>query len=126
MMIDGLFDDNGRPNADALPDPARPREDAVGRAHPPTSRRAAHEARFRAGSQCGLIMAALRDRGQRGLTAAEAAPIIRRSRNQAAARLWQLRNDGWVVYLLDERGLPVERATDDGEGRFTGQVHVLA
>lgn len=106
------------------PDPGRPVAGKVGNSHPSTARRAAVLAAPKIGSQKAAVLSALREAGPRGLTAAEAALVIGRSRNQTAARLLELREDGWAAYARDDAGRFVERPTDD-QGN-TGRVHVAA
>lgn len=70
----------------------------------------------KAGSQRSQILQALLDNPDRGITAYEAADVIGRSPNQAATRLLELREQGWVEHNGEER------ATTPGN---TGLVHVL-
>lgn len=95
----------------SLADPSDPQVLLVGNRHPETSRRAAVLAAPRSSTQRGLILDALavaRD----GLTAAEMSEIIGTSRNQAGARVLELRRNGWVAYAKDADGKVVTRATD--------------
>lgn len=108
---------------------------------PETSARSAQIHAPRAGSEAREILASLHVHG-RPLTAAEltaklrlhAFPMI--TRNQTAARLWSLRNAGWVEYVTaedmrrvdgefttDHEGFVVERTSLTG--RHYGRVHRL-
>jgi hypothetical protein len=91
---------------------------AVGKEHPPTAQRAARRKtniehfgtqRYRA-----LYWLA----GHTDATAAETAPYVKVSRNQCATRLGELREDGLVEWVRDERGDIITRPTgprDDGQ-----------
>lgn len=111
----GLFDPS-------LHDPADDRDVKVGADHPETAVVAARGMRLKAGSQRQRIVAEAARHGQVGITAAEAAVAIDSSRNQTAARMLELRELGWLEYLVEE-GDYVDRATDTKGNR--GRVHVL-
>lgn len=108
-----------------LPDPRRPRADAVANDATATSRDAANEASYLAGSECYAVLRALFEAGNDGLTAAEATKYLTCSRNQTAARMWQLRKDKVAKWKVDEEDTPVTRTTDDGRGRYRGRVHII-
>lgn len=120
----------------SLPDPTEPHAGQVGAHHPDTSVLAAQLVAPRAASQRGRILDALLLRERRGaeaeesgrgylppvgFTAAELAGMMNISRNQVGARVLELRQDGWLDWLIVD-GLSVTRAT---EGRFVGRVSVL-
>ena len=87
----------------------------VGRDHPATSRRAASIPKF--GSQRFRVLSVLVAAGVTGATAAEIADRVRLSRNQAAARLMELREANLASRLA------AERKTGPST---TGRVHVAS
>lgn len=107
-----------------LPDPHRPVDGKAGRTHPSTSKRAAANVRYKVGSQKAKLVEALRLAGIAGLTAAEAAHFIGRSRNQTATRLLELHEDGWADFARDVNNKIIERPTDDNGNM--GRVHILS
>lgn len=119
-----LFDpDHLVPAPPSLVAPTRPQEGKVGASHPSTAKRAAMGMRLKSGSQRQQIVHAVALRGDAGMTAAQAAEIIHRSRNQTAARILELHEQGWLTFAVDGAGNIEERATDaDGN---KGRVHVL-
>ena len=99
--------------------PGTERTAPVSRAHPDTAKQAARRIAPRAGAETRLILERLIQRGS--MTAAEVAQWLGIARNQAAARLWELRKGGWVEWEADTDGVPVTRATDEA-GRYEGRV----
>lgn len=88
----------------------------VGDNHPSTSRKARTAPnRLRWGTQRYQALAYLARFGPS--TAAEVADSMGVSRNQCATRLLECREAGWVTYLRDESGVPVEdRTSEDASG----------
>jgi len=72
----------------------------VGTAHPHTSYKAAVAPRF--ATQRYRVLEVLRDFGQ--ATTAAIADEMRMSRNQTATRVGELREGGYVTFVLDEDG----------------------
>lgn len=105
-----------------LPDPASPIPGKIGHTHPDTSVTAARLVAPKAATQRGQILALAYERGDLGFIAADAATRIGRSRNQTAARMLELREQGWLTYLPDGKGGHVKRRT---EGENESLVHVL-
>ena len=98
----------------------------VSDAHPITSHVAA--SRVKSGTQKAQALIALKAVYPEGLTAFQLADHIvdgsgrNISRNQAATRLGEIRDNGWAELKLNGAGLPEERATTPGS---TGQVYKL-
>lgn len=107
----------------ALPDPTEPVVAPVGMFHPETSVEAAQAVAPKAASQRAKLLDALAV-SVWGLTAAEAAEIIGRSRNQTSARLGELRAAGWAQYATDENEKVITRSTG-ADSRCRGSVHIL-
>lgn len=90
-------------------DPDEERSGKVGRDHPATSKDAAVRARPGFATERALVLDYIASKGDDGATAAEVADALGRSRNQIATRCGELRETGWVEYLIarDENGRPV-------------------
>lgn len=110
------------PEPPTLPDPTASRPGIASGKHPQSSHRAAQLVAPRTGTQRGQALDALYNAAD-GLTAAQVAPFLNRSRNQTAVRLGELRRDGWVDYLRNDAGNVVERPTDANGN--VGDVQVL-
>lgn len=108
---------------DPLPDPTEPVTAPVGMFHPETSVEAAQAVAPKAASQRAKLLDALAV-SVWGLTAAEAAEIIGRSRNQTSARLGELRAAGWAQYATHENEKVITRSTG-ADSRCRGSVHIL-
>jgi len=94
----------------------------VGAGHPETSRRAA-TARPGLDTQRYRVLEVLAARGPG--TAKEVASVLGIAPNQIATRLLELREGGYVAYLLDDQGTIVERPTGPRDSGLVQAITAL-